>query len=302
MSGFDTGEGNTGIIFRGKQHGSILRGFGNPVPQAGVTGDIYIDNVTFHLFEKRQVEGLDDWGHYLFSVPTLYQTRLKWFGASPPSAQIGIVGDYFMQWAGYPNYGMQPIIWGPKTFTDWPENGNGPGTIISGTTILPIGLLSEGTPLTDTQLTQLIAEGLLSEYIIPVPVTANSGDPILELGLQSSGSLIPVSINSLYTAEDELDLGSSPSSSGASGVFTLNTAGVKTTADLLAAAGLLSSFTTVSVIVNTAPAGITIAQGAGSVVYPQGASATFNDVSVSNGPITLTLASGDVVYVLYLGN
>ncbi len=207
MSGFDTGDGNSGIIFRGKQHGSILRGFGPPVPQAGVTGDIYIDNVTFQLFEKREVEGLDDWGHYLFTVPSLYQTRLKWFGASPPSAQIGVVGDYFLQWAGYPNYGMQPIIWGPRTFTDWPENGDGPGTIIVVCdTVLPIGLLSEGTPLTDLQRTQLIAEGLLSEYVIPLSVTADCGETLLEVGLQTSGELVAVTLNALYTAEDEHEI------------------------------------------------------------------------------------------------
>jgi hypothetical protein len=203
MSGFDTGMAGTSIPFMAKQFGPILRGFGPPVPQAGVVGDLYIDNLTFQMFEKREINGLDDWGHYLFIIPSPYTTTLKWFGPNGPNNNIGIVGDYFLQWAGYPNYGMQPLIWGPKTWTGWPENGDGPGTIISGSDVLPIGLLSEGAPLTDTQLTQLIAEGLLSEYIIPFPVTANSGDPVLELGLQSSGTLVTVTINSIYTAEDE---------------------------------------------------------------------------------------------------
>ncbi len=227
MAGFDNGTMQGGIYAQAKQFGSILRGFGPPVPQAGVTGDLYIDNVTFQLFEKREINGLDDWGHYLWIVPTLYHTTLKWFGPNGPNNDIGIVGDYFLQWAGYPNYGMQPLIWGPKAWSGWPENGDGPGTVIVGNTVLPIGLLSEGAPLTDVQPSRLIAIGLLSEYIIPVPVTAAAGDPVLELGLQSSGDLISVTVNSLYTAEDELSL--SGSSGGASGVLTINTAGVSWT-------------------------------------------------------------------------
>jgi hypothetical protein len=203
MSGFDNGTIQGGIYAQAKQYGSILRGFGPPVPQAGVIGDLYIDNLTFQMFEKREVNGVDDWGHYLFVIPSLYQTTLKWFGPGSPNNEIGIVNDYYMQWAGYPNYGMQPIIWGPRGYTSWPENGDGPGTIISGSGVLQIGLLSEGATLTDTQLTQLIAIGLLSEYVLPFPVTANSGDPVLQLGLQTSGTLVTVSINALYTAEDE---------------------------------------------------------------------------------------------------
>ncbi len=70
----------------------------------------------------------------------------------------------------------------------------------------------------------------------------------------------------------------------------------------LALAGLTGDFITISITVDVAPAGVTIAQGAGSVVYPQGSVATFSNVSVSNGPITLTQALGDVVFVLYSGN
>jgi hypothetical protein len=206
LSGFDTGLPGTSIPFMAKQFGPILRGFGPPVPQAGVVGELYIDNVTFYLYEKREINGIDAWGHYLWLVPTAYHTTLKWFGPNGPNNEIGVVGDYFLQWAGYPNYGMQPLIWGPKTWTGWPENGDGPGTVIVGNTVLPIGLLSEGAPLNDVQPTRLTAVGLLSEYIIPVPVTANSGDPVLELGLQSSGTLVEVGVNPLYTAIDEKEL------------------------------------------------------------------------------------------------
>jgi hypothetical protein len=186
-----------------KQFGPILRGFGPPVPQAGVVGDLYIDNITFQIFEKREINGLDDWGHYLWVLPNTYRTTLKWFGANSPNNEIGVVGDYFLQWAGYPNYGMLPIIWGPKTWTGWPENGDGPGTFVVGDTVLPIGLVTEGTPLASVQPTRLTAIGLLSEYIIPIPVTDASGDPVLELGLQSSGTLVDtIDINGAYTATD----------------------------------------------------------------------------------------------------
>jgi hypothetical protein len=206
MSGFDTSRGNSGTTFRSKQFGSILRGYGPPVPQAGVVGDLYIDIVSWNLFEKRDIDGLDDWGHYLFNVPGIYRTSLKWFGAASPNNSIGVAGDYFLQWSGFPNYGMQPIIWGPKLWTGWPENGDGgPGTVIAAghTEVHQLGMLDEGPDLVDMQLSQLMALGLFDEYVIPFPVTANPGDPVLQLGMQTSGKLVSVDINPLYTAEDE---------------------------------------------------------------------------------------------------
>jgi hypothetical protein len=157
------------------------------------------------LFERRAEDGVDDWGHFLFNVPGLYRNSLNWFGASAPSNSIGVMGDYFLQWAGFPNYGMNPIIWGPKQWTGWPENGDGPPTTIAtgATGVLQLGLVDEGLTLSDLQLNQLIAEGLFDEYIIPVPVTANPGDPVLQLGMQSSGTLVVLTINTLYTAEDQ---------------------------------------------------------------------------------------------------
>jgi hypothetical protein len=205
MSGFDTSR--PGIVAMAKQFGSILRGYGPPVPQAGVVGDLYIDNLTSRLFEKRDINGLDDWGHYLFIVPPLYTIGLKWFGAGAPSNDLGVPGDYFIQWAGYDNYGMQPTLWGPKLWTGWPEVGDGPGTkIINDTGILQIGLADEGSKLADTMPKQLIAVGIFDEYIIPFPITADPNDPVAQLGVKSSGNLVVVELNPLYTALDEHSL------------------------------------------------------------------------------------------------
>lgn len=202
MSGFSTSR-FSGIDNIAKQHGSMLRGWGPPVPKAGVAGDLYIDNLTFQLFEKRGVSGLDDWGHYLFVVPSPYGNNLKWFGPNGPGNTIGISGDYFLQWAGYNNYGMQLMIWGPKSVVGWPENGVGPSTGITEVGVHQIGLVDEGPVLADKMPTQLIAVGLFDEYIIPLSVTANPGDFVSPIGLPNSGTLVLVTLNPLYTAEDE---------------------------------------------------------------------------------------------------
>lgn len=127
MAGFDNGTLQSGIFDQVKRFGSIIRGFGPPVPQAGVVGDLYIDTSpgVFNLYNKRSTDAssdVDAWGHYLFQVPATYQTRLKWFSSYPPTNDVGIDGDYFMLWGGYPNYGMQPSIFGPKAAGAWPTN------------------------------------------------------------------------------------------------------------------------------------------------------------------------------------
>lgn len=208
MSGFDNGSLQSGIFFQVKQFGAILRGFGPPVPQAGVVGDLYIDVQTWNLFNKRSAAAGDDsdpWGHYLFVVPLAYRTTLKWFSAFPPGDDIGVLGDYCLLWGGWSNYGMQPSIYGPKQATSWPENGNGPTVpiaIAGAGTVLQIGLTGEGAALPDSSSTQLIVVGLLDEYILAVPVAANAGDPVFQLGLQSGPAAVAVSLNALYTAED----------------------------------------------------------------------------------------------------
>jgi hypothetical protein len=205
MSGFDTGT-SQGLVSTSKQLGSILRGHGAPVPQAGVLGDIYIDVDTWQLFEKRQSEGLDPWGHYLFVVPETYQSTLNFFGTTIPPNDLGNVGDYYLQYRGYANYGINPAIYGPKQASGWPENGSGPDTVIAdgtGSTVLPVGLLDEGATLLDKQPAQLIVVGLLAEYVNPLPVTADDGEAVLQVGLQSSGVQVTVTPNTLYTVEDE---------------------------------------------------------------------------------------------------
>jgi len=126
MSGFDNGTLQGGIFDQVKRFGSVLRGSGPPVPQAGVVGDLYFDQVSNQLFNKRSTDAgadVDPWGHYLFQVPATYQATLKWFGTAPPDATIGINGDYFMLWGGYPNYGIGTLsIYGPKAAGAWPAN------------------------------------------------------------------------------------------------------------------------------------------------------------------------------------
>lgn len=205
MSGFDNGTIQSGVFFQAKQFGSILRGFGPPVPEAGVVGDVYIDVQTWFLYSKRSTNNTDPWGHYLFQVPLAYRTQLKWFSAYAPTNDVGVAGDYCLLWGGWANYGLQPSLYGPKQAASWPENGVGLNTSIAAGgagTVLSVGLVDEGAALPYSLSTQLIVVGLLDEYILAVPVTANAGDPVLQIGLQSGPAAITVAINPLYTAED----------------------------------------------------------------------------------------------------
>jgi hypothetical protein len=122
MAGFDNGTLQGGIFAQAKQFGSVLRGFGPPTPEAGVVGDLYLDVQTWFLYNKRVTNDPSPWGHYLFLVPVTYQAQLKWFSAYPPTNDIGINGDYCLLWGGYPNYGLQPTIFGPKAAGAWPTS------------------------------------------------------------------------------------------------------------------------------------------------------------------------------------
>lgn len=204
MSGFDNGTTQGGVFFQAKQFGAILRGYGPPVPQSGVLGDVYIDVQTWFLYSKRSVDGVDPWGHYLFEVPAAYRTQLKWFSSSAPDDEIGVAGDYCLLWGGFANYGISPSLYGPKQASAWPENGDG-GTILiaaPGNTVLPVGLEGEGAALPDSSSTQLVVVGLDSEYILPIPVNAAAGDPVMQQGLQSGPAAITVNVNPIYSAQD----------------------------------------------------------------------------------------------------
>ena len=208
MSGFDNGTVQSGIFAQTKQFGSILRGAGPPVPQAGVVGDLYLDTQTWFLYSKRSPDAggdVDPWGHYLFVVPATYRSQLKWFNSYAPGNDVGITGDYCLLWAGWSNYGLQPSIYGPKQASGWPENGNGPSlpiAVAGAGTVLQVGLLDEGPALPDSSSTQLIVVGLVDEYILPVPVTVVAGTPVTQQGLQSGPAAVAVTLNPLYTAED----------------------------------------------------------------------------------------------------
>lgn len=206
MSGFDNGSLQGGIFFQTKQFGSILRGFGPPVPQAGVVGDLYIDVQMWFLYEKRASNDTDPWGNYLFQIPTTYRSSLKWFTSGSPTGDIGVTGDYCLLWGGYTNYGLQPSIFGPKLSNGWPESGDGgtqPVAAAGATTVLPVGLSDEGATLPYSTSTQLIVVGLSDEYILAVPVSINSGDPVIQQGLQSGPANVVVNINPLYASANQ---------------------------------------------------------------------------------------------------
>jgi hypothetical protein len=122
MSGFDNGTLQGGVSAQVQQLGPILRGAGDPAPQAGVLGGLYIDVQTWNLFAKRTTQGLSPWGHYLFNVPVTYRAQLKWFSSIAPTNDIGVEGDYCLLWGGFANYGMQPSIFGPKVSNTWPNS------------------------------------------------------------------------------------------------------------------------------------------------------------------------------------
>lgn len=205
MSGFDNGTTQGGVFFQVKEAGPIVRGFGPPVPQMGVMGDVYIDVQTWQLFNKRATDSVDPWGHYLFVVPAEFRTSLKWFSSAAPANSLGTVGDYCMLWGGFANYGMRPSFYGPKQATGWPENGNGPNMPIAppGDEVLQLGIDDEGPTLPESTSTQLVVLGLVDEFIWPVPVLDAAGDPVQGLGVQSGPQQTDTTLNPLYTAVDQ---------------------------------------------------------------------------------------------------
>lgn len=206
MTGFDNGTAQGGIFAQAKQFGSILRGSGPPVPGAGVQGDMYIDVQTWFLYEKRDPDGIDPWGHYLFAVPAQYRSGLNWFSSLLPTNDFGANGDYCLLWAGFNNYGLQPSICGPNVNGYWPESGDGPNLLLdpanAGYTI-PAGLSDEDAMLTAfSNSWQLVVAGVDIEYVLSIPVSQLPNTAVIERGLQSAPVVTPVALNPLYTAED----------------------------------------------------------------------------------------------------
>lgn len=122
MSGFDNGTLQQSVFAQTKQFGPILRGTGEPSPTAGIVGDVYLDTQTWFLYVRRSDNEISPWGNYVFPIPDTYQTTLKWFSSAHPANDLGIDGDYCLLWGGYPNYGLQPSILGPKAASAWPAN------------------------------------------------------------------------------------------------------------------------------------------------------------------------------------
>lgn len=206
MSGFDNGTVQGGVFAQAKQLGGIMRGSGPPVPAAGVVGDLYLDVQTWFLYAKRDAQGTDPWGHYLFAVDAAYQSGLKWFSSSLPSNDFGVDGDYCLLWSGYDNYGLQPSICGPKADGCWSESGDGPALLLDAAYAgysLPAGVSDEGDPIAFGASWQLIVAGVDTEYILAIPVSQLANTPVYEVGVASPPSSIDVALNPLYTAIDK---------------------------------------------------------------------------------------------------
>lgn len=166
---------------------------------------MYLDTQTGFLFEKRDNEAIDPWGHHILTVPAAYVPTLKWFSAFPPTNDVGVPGDYCIAWAGFANYGIEPSLYGPKQTYGWPELGSGPDTIIDplyAADVLPVGLLDEGTTLAFSTSTQIIVTGLADEYILAIPTLLDADEEVLQIGLASGPTQTPMDINPAYTSID----------------------------------------------------------------------------------------------------
>jgi hypothetical protein len=88
--------------------------------------------------------------------------------------------------------------------------------------------------------------------------------------------------------------------SGSATMASVN--GTTSTATLLALCGLTTSFSYIMFTIVTSAAGVAIAQsGNPAVVYPQGSTVTFSNVSTTTNQLSVMTASADVVTVNYEG-
>ena len=103
MSGFDNGTVQQGVFAQTKQFGPVLLGTGEPVPSAGVVGDVYVDTQTQFLYIKRSNSEVSPWGNYLFAVPVTYSSCvLNWFSSAHPTNDLGANGDHLPALPGVP--------------------------------------------------------------------------------------------------------------------------------------------------------------------------------------------------------
>jgi hypothetical protein len=87
-----------------------------------------------------------------------------------------------------------------------------------------------------------------------------------------------------------------------SGSFTISSlTGTTSTATLLSSAGLTTSFAWIMFTITTSTAGVAITPPTPAIVYPQGQTVTFRNVSTSANQVTVLTASTDVVTVTYEG-
>jgi hypothetical protein len=78
--------------------------------------------------------------------------------------------------------------------------------------------------------------------------------------------------------------------------------GTTSTATLLALCGLTTSFSYIMFTIVTSATGVAIAQGGNpAVIYPQGRTVTFTNVSTSANQLSVLTAAADVVTVNYEG-
>lgn len=124
---------------------------------------------------------------------------LKWYSDARLDNTIGDVGDY----AVFTGREAAPLIWGPKTATGWPENGDGPtldlGTPVSSYT--PRGVSGDGTDIaidmtTLTTSSTTGTSGVVST--ITVTTTTNQQVPFWLRGLLGDvGSVLGAALDAV---------------------------------------------------------------------------------------------------------
>jgi hypothetical protein len=115
-----------------------------------------------------------------------------------------------------------------------------------------------------------------------------TGEEFVETGVFSEQS---PTFGGIFTPD-----GGEPTVAAKASVLTIDTAGAYTTAELLAALGFATNFDVLNVAISSSSAGVSVAQGTGSIVLKSGAVVAFpGPITATQNPVTITLAAGDVV-------